>query len=89
MAVTIDSAGRIVVPKKMRDLYDFHPGRQLDIVAEKGGVFIRAAGSRSSLVRKDGVLVYHGGGGGAEIDIVEFIAEQRSIPGSVPLTENG
>ena len=61
MAVTIDSAGRIVVPKKMRDLYDFHPGTQLDIVAEKGGVFISAAGSRSSLVRKDGVLVYHGG----------------------------
>ena len=89
MAVTIDSAGRIVVPKKMRDLYDFHPGRQLDIVAEKGGVFISAAGSRSSLVRKDGVLVYHGGEGGAEIDIVEFIAAQRSTPGSVPLTENG
>ena len=73
----------------MRDLYDFHPGTQLDIVAEKGGVFISAAGSRSSLVRKDGVLVYHGGEGGAEIDIVEFIAAQRSTPGSVPLTDNG
>lgn len=52
-------------------------------------MFISAAGSRSSLVRKDGVLVYHGGEGGVEIDIVEFIAAQRSTPGSVPLTENG
>ena len=80
MAITIDSAGRIVVPKKMRDLYDFHPGTQLDIVAEKGGIFISAVGSRSSLVRKDGVLVYHGGEE-TQLDIVAFIDAQRNNRG--------
>ena len=80
MSTTIDSAGRIVVPKKMRDLYDFHPGARLDIVAEKGGVFISAAGSRSSLVKKDGVLVYHGGEA-TELDIVAFIDAQRNNRG--------
>lgn len=80
MSTTIDSVGRIVVPKKMRDLYDFHPGAQLDIVAEKGGVFISAAGSRSSLVKKDGVLVYHGDEA-TELDIVAFIDAQRNNRG--------
>ena len=81
MSTTIDSAGRIVVPKKMRDLYDFHPGTQLDIVAEKGGIFISAVGSRSSLVRKDGgVLVYHGGEE-TQLDIVAFIDAQRNNRG--------
>lgn len=43
MITTIDKAGRVVVPKKIRDAMGLKPGTPIDIVYEDGRVVIEYA----------------------------------------------
>jgi AbrB family looped-hinge helix DNA binding protein len=58
--VRIDRAGRIVLPKPMRERLGFRVGA--DLVAEERaeGVFIKSAGGEPTLVVEDGLLVHQG-----------------------------
>ncbi len=76
MTVTIDRAGRIVVPKQFRDRFNLVPGTELEIEASGDGVTLRKVGAEPSLIRKKGILVHHGGARVA-VDIVEFIRAER------------
>lgn len=38
MMVTIDKAGRIVIPKAMRDRFDLVAGAELDVVAQRDAI---------------------------------------------------
>ena len=76
MGSAIDSAGRIVVPKKMRERYNLLPGTELEFVAESEGLLIRPVGNVSALVHKRGVLVHHGYER-TNLDIAEFVRSQR------------
>jgi AbrB family looped-hinge helix DNA binding protein len=42
MNITIDRAGRIVVPKALRDRFGLHPGAELEIEAQADGLRLRA-----------------------------------------------
>jgi AbrB family looped-hinge helix DNA binding protein len=57
MRTTIDKAGRIVVPKALRDLLGLRPGAELDIAAVDCGLEIRPAPTAVRLEERDGVFV--------------------------------
>ena len=52
MKTAIDSAGRIIVPKALRDELGLTPGRELDIRARDGVLVIEPAPTAVTLVRK-------------------------------------
>ena len=60
MKTTIDSVGRIVVPKPLRDALGLTPGSTLDISRYGAGLQLTPAGRVARLVREDGVLVATG-----------------------------
>ena len=77
MIVTIDNAGRLVVPKPLREQFNLTPGCQLRVEAAAGGITLRRADAEPTLVRKQGILVHHGAAR-ATLDIGEFVRAERS-----------
>jgi AbrB family looped-hinge helix DNA binding protein len=57
MEASIDSAGRIVVPKPLRDALGLLPGTAVDISPYGAGAQIIPAGRTARLVDEDGQLV--------------------------------
>ncbi len=60
MTLKIDKAGRIVLPKPLRDRLRLHPGASLDVEESAEGVLLRPLKRRASLVERDGLLVHLG-----------------------------
>lgn len=56
MKTTIDKAGRIVIPKQIREMAGFGPGVELKVGYEYGNVVIEPV-SKVKLVRKGSLLV--------------------------------
>jgi AbrB family looped-hinge helix DNA binding protein len=78
MKITIDAAGRLVVPKSLRDQFHLAPGSELEIEPTSDGVIIRPADRGPSLVSREGVLVHHGPQT-AVIDIAAFVRQEREM----------
>ncbi|WP_092201758.1 AbrB/MazE/SpoVT family DNA-binding domain-containing protein [Blastococcus tunisiensis] len=57
MRTTIDSLGRIVVPKALRDALGLTPGSTLDVSRYGAGLQLIPAGRTARLVEVDGALV--------------------------------
>jgi AbrB family looped-hinge helix DNA binding protein len=76
MTTTIDRAGRLVIPKQMREALNLFPGEVIEIEESDGGLLLRAAHHGFRLVEKSGFLV-HQGSGKSEIAIADFINRQR------------
>ena len=57
MKITIDSAGRLVIPKALRDAAGIRPGVALDARLRDGRIEIEPAPMAVELVEKQGVLV--------------------------------
>lgn len=57
MRVAIDSAGRLVVPKPLRDELGLGPGAELEIEIRDGALELRPPSQRMWLERRDGRLV--------------------------------
>ena len=55
MKTTIDRAGRLVIPKQIRDLVGLKPGVDLDIDYRHGAIVIEPI-SKAKLVRKGSLL---------------------------------
>ena len=60
METSIDSVGRIVVPKALRDALGLVPGSIVDISRYGAGLALIPAGRTARLVEEDGVLVATG-----------------------------
>lgn len=85
MTLTIDGAGRVVLPKPIRDRLGLRAGSTLEMVETPEGVTLKPADRESCLVRKGGFLVYTGEVP-AGFDVVKAIEEEREsrdrkIPG--------
>ena len=76
MKTTIDAAGRLVVPKSLRDQFHLTPGSELEIEPMSDGVIIRQADRGPALVNHDGVLVHHGPQT-TDLDIAAFMRRER------------
>jgi AbrB family looped-hinge helix DNA binding protein len=60
METTVDSVGRIVVPKPLRDALGLKPGAIVDISRYGAGLQVVPAGRTARLVEENGVLVATG-----------------------------
>jgi AbrB family looped-hinge helix DNA binding protein len=60
MQVRIDKAGRVVVPKPVRERMGFKPDTGLEAVEKPEGVLLKRAQERSALAKVDGVWVHQG-----------------------------
>jgi len=54
---TIDSVGRLVLPKALRDRLGFTPGTVVDITQDGDGLHVAVGGRTARLERRDGVLI--------------------------------
>jgi AbrB family looped-hinge helix DNA binding protein len=60
MRASIDSVGRLVVPKPLRDALGLVPGSTVDISRYGAGLQVIPSGRTAQLVDKDGALVATG-----------------------------
>ena len=60
MQVTIDQAGRIVVPKAVRERFGLRKNSKLELEETTEGVFLKPIELSSALVRRNGRLVFTG-----------------------------
>jgi AbrB family looped-hinge helix DNA binding protein len=60
MKAVIDSVGRIVVPKPLRDALGLTPGSSVDVSRYGPGLQIIPTGRTARLIEEDGVLVASG-----------------------------
>jgi AbrB family looped-hinge helix DNA binding protein len=60
MDVKIDKAGRIVVPKPLRDRMGFKPDTDLEAVEQPDGVLFKRAEQRPSMIKVDNLWVHQG-----------------------------
>ena len=76
MTLTIDGAGRVVIPKPVRDKLGLHAGSTLEMLETPEGVTLKPVETESPLALIDGQLVIT-----AKLppgfDIVKAIVEER------------
>jgi AbrB family looped-hinge helix DNA binding protein len=59
--IQIDKAGRVVLPKFLREQFNLAPGDKLRLSVEGNGFRLEPTDSGGKLVRKGSVLVFTGG----------------------------
>ncbi len=76
MKLKIDKAGRVILPKPMRDRFGLRAGSDLEIRETSEGIVLKLADQKPSLIKKGGFWVHTG-----EIppgyDILKAIDEDR------------
>lgn len=61
MRIPIDGAGRVVIPKELRERLGLVPGMRLDVGADaEGRIVLVPVREESALVEEQGILVYGG-----------------------------
>lgn len=60
MEIKIDKAGRIVVPKALRERLGFRPHTELEAVERPEGVLLKRATQRPAMVKVDGLWLHQG-----------------------------
>ncbi len=78
MKTTIDRAGRLVIPKRLREQFHFGDGTTLEIIADNEGLRLRLPQTTARLFEKDGVLVQEAENA-SSIDATAFINQQRKL----------
>jgi AbrB family looped-hinge helix DNA binding protein len=59
--ITIDRAGRIILPKRVRDEFHLREGDHLELESAEGRITLRPAFPPRTLCREQGVWVYRTG----------------------------
>lgn len=76
MTITIDNAGRVVIPKEIRDKLNLFPGTELELVLVNDEINLKSSAHLPALREKNGILVFDGNSN-ADIDVADFINQQR------------
>ena len=77
--VTLDSAGRVVLPKPIRDRMRLTPGTTLELESEGERITLRPVRSKATLRKEFGIWVYQGEATDASIpELIEETREKRS-----------
>ena len=79
MTIRIDKAGRIVLPKPVRERFHLREGSELELEERSDGLTLRPVEQRSSMVQEKGMWVHlgkvpRGFDGGS---VVEAIRDER------------
>ena len=76
MKVTIDKAGRIVIPKRVRERYDMHPGVPIELENGAEGIVLKVITKQPSLIKKQGILIHHGSDT-VSLDMADVVNRER------------
>jgi len=76
MTLKIDKAGRVVLPKPIRDRLGLRAGSDLEIEETAEGVTLKPSDRKPSMIKKQGLWV-HTGKVPPGFDIVQAIREER------------
>jgi AbrB family looped-hinge helix DNA binding protein len=77
--LTIDKAGRVVIPKGLRDRLKLAPGDSIEIEASENEITLRPVHSAAPLRKKRGIWIYDGGPADASIpNLIERERAKRS-----------
>ena len=77
MKVTVDAAGRVLVPKALRDQLGMRPGTEVDVFRYGGGLQLVPGGRTARLVERDGLLVATGDGSVDDDDVFRLVDDGR------------
>jgi AbrB family looped-hinge helix DNA binding protein len=58
--LTIDKAGRVVLPKPIRDALQINPGDSLELESQDDQIILRPARGKARMYKKQGMWVLHG-----------------------------
>ena len=76
--VMLDRAGRIVLPKRLRDRLRLTPGTALELESEGERITLRPVRPEATLRKESGVWVFQGQASAASIpELVEAAREKR------------
>ncbi|MBC8012120.1 MAG: AbrB/MazE/SpoVT family DNA-binding domain-containing protein [Burkholderiales bacterium] len=82
MIITIDRAGRVVLPKSIRDRFHLLPGTEIELTTDLESIKLSLRDSKPALALKDGILVHTASDAPPlDIDIAAFIAQGREARG--------
>ena len=77
--VTVDQAGRVLLPKALRDELRLGPGDLIDLVSEGEEILLRPVKAKARLKKKKGIWVYQGEPTSASVvDLIDKVREGRS-----------
>jgi AbrB family looped-hinge helix DNA binding protein len=79
MILRIDKAGRVVVPKLLRERFRLTPDTELEVVERPDGVLLKRVEQSPSMVKIDGLWVHQGEAEpGANWDrVIDDLREER------------
>jgi AbrB family looped-hinge helix DNA binding protein len=60
MTLKIDNAGRLVIPKPLRDRMRLEPGADLEVEETAEGLLLRRISQKPSLIEQNGLLIHIG-----------------------------
>jgi AbrB family looped-hinge helix DNA binding protein len=76
MTLKMDKAGRVILPKPLRDRLGLHEGSDLLVEETPEGVILKPVEGRSSMVKKHGLWV-HTGKVAPAFDLVQAVRDDR------------
>jgi len=77
MTTTIDRAGRVVIPKAIRERAGLQPGMELNVELQGNRVEISAQAPQGHLIERDGMLYWQSGSVGSAVDVLDLIRQGR------------
>ncbi len=75
--ITIDSAGRLVLPKPLRERHGLHAGSEVRLRDDGSEIHLRPVTEDQPLREVHGFLVYTGRSGESSTDSVQRVREER------------
>lgn len=78
MTITIDRAGRVVLPKSIRDRFHLTPGTEIELTTDAESIKLSFRDSAPALKLKDGLLVHtNSDASPIDLDIANFVSQAR------------
>jgi AbrB family looped-hinge helix DNA binding protein len=80
--LTIDKAGRVVIPKPLREELHLEPGDSLEMESAGDQITLRPVRGTGPLTKKHGVWVFHSGQplpASATDEMLQLIREERDM----------
>jgi AbrB family looped-hinge helix DNA binding protein len=75
--LTVDKAGRIVIPKPLRDELGLEPGDPLQLEGEHDRIVLRPVRESIPIRKEDGVWVYRSGRPATGVSIRALLVQDR------------